>query len=111
MAAVTEAARRSVQLRNAAVYGAYSVVVLGVQGWLFLLLDEARELPMAAPLCLVVLPALAWAAGWLTIGALFRPPANGKLDRTPRLGLVVALIPNGLLLAALVVLFAINRWL
>jgi hypothetical protein len=95
---------RSVYLRNAAIYGGYAFVVFSVQMALFLLLDETR-LPAAAPACLLVLPALAWAAGYLTIGAVARPPQNGKLDRTPRLGVLVSLIPNALLCAMLGLLF------
>jgi hypothetical protein len=102
---------RGVVLRNAAVYGGYSAAVLVVQVILFLLLDEERGLPDAAPLCLIVLPALAWAAGWLTIGALFPAAPDARLNRTPRLGLLVCLIPNAVLVCALVVLFAIDRWL
>jgi hypothetical protein len=95
---------RSVYLRNAAIYAGYASVVFSVQVVLFLLLDETR-LPAAAPACLLVLPALSWAAGYLTIGAIFQAPAHGTLDRTPRLGVLVSLVPNGLLCAVLGLLF------
>ncbi len=95
---------RSVYLRNAAIYSGYAFVVFGVQMMLFLLLDETT-LPAAAPACLLVLPALAWAAGYLTIGAVFRAPPHGKLERTPRLGVLVSLIPNALLCGMLGLLF------
>jgi hypothetical protein len=99
--------RYGVGPRNAAVYGAYSAVVVTVQVVLFVLLDEVR-LPAAAPLCLLVLPALAWLAGFLTIGILF-PTAPGEAPkRTPRLGVVVCLIPNVLLLGGVVFLFALD---
>ncbi len=103
---IRDAARVSVGLRNAAVYGAYAATVFAVQVILFMVLDETRTLPTAAPLCLLVLPAFAWAAGFLTIGAVFRPPDRGKLNRTPRLGVVVCLIPDMLMCAAIGVLFA-----
>jgi hypothetical protein len=107
-AAGTTTARPRVGLRNAAVYGAYAVPVLGVQAFLFLLLDEVSSLPLAAPLCLLVLPALAFLAGYLTIGTLFPAPPGEKVNRTPRLGVVVCLIPNALLCAGFVALFVRN---
>jgi hypothetical protein len=61
---------------------------------------------MAAPLCLLVLPALAWAAGYLTVSALFVTPPGQRPSRSPRLGLVICLVPNVLLLCALGILFA-----
>jgi hypothetical protein len=94
-----------VRLRNAAIYGAYSAAVLAVQVVLFLLLDESTSLPTAAPLCLLILPAFAWTAGWLSIGVLFTPGPDGTLDRSPRLGVLVCMIPNVLLCAAVGVLF------
>jgi hypothetical protein len=102
------AATRSVMLRNGAVYGAYSAAVLVVQALLFLLLDESRQLPSAAPLCLLVLPAMAWAAGYLTIGVVFRAGPDGKLKRTPRFGAIVCLIPDALLFVWVGVLFLVN---
>jgi hypothetical protein len=103
---VRDAAKGSVGVRNTAVYGAYAATVFAVQVILFVILDEASTLPTSAPLCLLVLPAFAWAAGFLTIGALFQPPVGGKLDRTPRLGVVVCLIPDMLMCMAIGVLFA-----
>jgi hypothetical protein len=107
-AAVGGQARRSVGLRNAAIYGAYAVPVLAVQVFLFVLLDEADGLPAAAPLCLLVLPALAFLAGYLTIGALFPAPPGETVNRTPRLGVVVCLIPNLLLCVGFVTLLVRN---
>ena len=112
-AAATSAAggartRRSVGLRNAAIYGAYAVPVLAVQVFLFVLLDEAGSLPTAAPLCLLVLPALAFLAGYLTIGALFPAPPGETVNRTPRLGVVVCLVPNLLLCVGFVTLLVRN---
>jgi hypothetical protein len=90
--------------RNGLVYGGYAMSVLIIQVILFVVADEASTLPMLAPVCLLVLPAFAWLGGWLTIGAAFRPPVGGKVNRTPRLGAVVCLMPNALLCAALGVL-------
>lgn len=104
---VATLARRPVRLRNAVVYGAYSAVVFVVQAMLYVLLDEAR-LPAAAPVCLLVLPALAWLAGYLTVGTLFPAPPGEQLNRTPKLGAIVCLVPNGLLCGGAVVLVTTN---
>jgi hypothetical protein len=99
---------RGVLLRNAGIYGAYSAAVLSVQVILFLVLDESRQLPAAAPVCLLVLPAMAWAAGYLTIGAIARPGPDGKVRHAPRLGLVICLIPDVLLFVWVGVLFLLD---
>ena len=104
---VATLARRPVRLRNAAIYGAYSAVVFVVQAMLYLMLDEAR-LPAAAPVCLLVLPALAWLAGYLTVGTLFPAPPGEQPNRTPKLGAVVCLLPDGLLCGGAIVLFTMN---
>jgi hypothetical protein len=101
-------AARPAIIRNAVVYSAYAGVVLVVQAILFVLLDES-SLPTAAPLCLLILPAFAWAAGWLTIGTLYSPGPDGTLDRSPRVGVLICMIPNALLCGAVGVLFAISR--
>jgi hypothetical protein len=108
-ARIREAAERSVALRNATVYGSFAATVLLVQIGLFIVLDETT-LPLTGPLCLLVLPAFAWLAGYLTIGVAFRPaPGRRTVERTPRLGAVVCAVPDMLLFAAVVVLFAINN--
>ena len=92
--------------RNALVYGAYSFTVLLTQLLLLAVADAEQTLPLLAPLCLLVLPAFAWAAGWFTVGLAFRaPPGGPKVKRTPRLGAVVCLLPNLVLCAGLGVLF------
>ena len=96
--------------RNALVYGGYALAVVITQFILFTLFDET-ELPKLAPCCLVVLPAFSWAAGWATIGLAFGGggPADPKVNRTPRLGLLVNLIPNALLCAGVGVLFVVHQ--
>jgi hypothetical protein len=95
--------------RNALVYGGYAAAVLVTQFILFTLFDET-ELPKLAPCCLVVLPAFSWAAGWATIGLAFSSgPTGPKVDRTPRLGLLVNLIPNALLCAGVGVLYVVHQ--
>ncbi|HEX6872652.1 MAG TPA: hypothetical protein VF163_16260 [Micromonosporaceae bacterium] len=121
-------ARWPVAVRNGLVYAGFATAVLLVQLASLVLLDEERALPMLAPVCLIVLPAFAWAAGWLTIGFVFRPPrgaappagaattpgaaatpmgpaALSSTGRSPRLGAVICLLPNLLLCAGVVVLF------
>jgi hypothetical protein len=95
--------------RNALVYGGYAAAVLVTQFILFTLFDET-ELPKLAPCCLVVLPAFSWAAGWATIGLAFPGgPTGPKVNRTPRLGLLINLIPNALLCAGVGVLFVVHQ--
>jgi hypothetical protein len=92
--------------RNSLIYGGYSFTVLLTQLLLLAVADAEQTLPLLAPLCLLVLPAFAWAAGWFTVGLAFRaPPGGPKGKRTPRLGAVVCLLPNLLLCAGLGVLF------
>jgi hypothetical protein len=94
-----------VAVRNGLVYGGFAATVLVIQIALFFLGDEATTLPVLAPVCLVGLPAFAWLGGWLTVGAAFRSGPGTKVNRTPRLGAVICLMPNALLCAALGVLF------
>jgi hypothetical protein len=94
-----------VALRNGLVYGGFSTTVLAIQIVLLFLGDEETTLPLLAPVCLIALPAFAWLGGWLTIGAAFREGPGRPVNRTPRLGAVVCLMPNALLCAALGVLF------
>ena len=91
-------------MRNGLVYGGFAVSVLIIQVVLFVVADEGSTLPMLAPVCLLGLPAFAWLGGFLTVGAAFRPPVGGKVNRTPRLGVAICLMPNVLLCAALGVL-------
>jgi hypothetical protein len=88
------------------VYGGYAFTVLLVQLVLLALVDEETALPLLAPVCLIMLPAFAWAAGWFTIGLAFRPARGARgVKRTPRLGAIVCLVPNFLLCAGLGLLF------
>jgi len=98
-----------VAVRNAAVYGGFATIVSAVQIALFVLLDDST-LALSAPFCLLVLPAFAWLAGFLTIGVVFRPaPPARSVRRSPRLGAIVCLVPNVLLCGVVGVLFVANR--
>jgi hypothetical protein len=95
--------------RNAVVYGGYAAAVVVTQFILFTVFNE-EQLPLLAPCCLVVLPAFSWAAGYATCGIAFGAGRGGpKVDRTPRLGLVINLIPDLLLCAGVGVLFVARQ--
>jgi hypothetical protein len=107
--ALVERAGERPGLRNAAIYGGFAVTVLIVQLGLFVALDDT-QLPLTAPLCLLVLPAFAWLGGFITIGALFRSPPGGKpVSRTPRLGAVICALPDLLLCAGVAALFIADK--
>jgi hypothetical protein len=88
--------------RNSLVYGACTLVLLVLQAALFYSVSET-QLPLLAPVCLLVLPAFAWAAGWVLVGVLFEPAAGTRLNRTPRLGAIVCFAPEVLVVVAIVV--------
>jgi hypothetical protein len=102
----TTEATTNVALRNGLIYGGFAATVLAIQVFLLVFGDE-DTLPLLSPLCLVVLPAFAWLGGLLTVGAAFRRTGT-KVNRTPRLGAVICLVPNGLLCAVLGLLFLVR---
>ena len=104
-----EAPRRQ-GLRHAAIYGAYAFVVMLVQLVLFLVLDETSGLPLFAPLCLFVFPALAWGAGYLSIAALNPTGRDEVPNRSPMLGVVICLIPDLLLCGIFGISFIASRF-
>ena len=87
--------RWRVDERNAVIYGFYALVGLLVQVGI-LVAASANEDSLAgrgwvAFLCIVI-PLIAFAAGWLTIGVAGRPRlGDDKPVRNPRLGLIVCL--------------------
>lgn len=80
-----------VWLRNLLVYGPFGLVVLLVQ--IALYAAAGADLPQYAVLCGLTMPAAAFGLGWLTIGWSFDRDAEGKVDRTPLLGIVVCVAP------------------
>ncbi|KKK07542.1 hypothetical protein [Micromonospora sp. HK10] len=98
-------ARWPARPRNLLVYGPLALLVPLVQLVLFL----ATGTGPVSILALVVglpMPAVAFMAGWLAVGRLFRPRPTDRVDRTPRFGALVCLVPAvlataGLLLAML----------
>jgi hypothetical protein len=78
-------------LRNLIVYGPFAAVVLLVQIALYATAD--RDLPLYAVLCGLTMPAAAFGLGWLTIGIAFPPSPDGRIERTPLLGIAVCCAP------------------
>ncbi|MEU6074963.1 hypothetical protein [Micromonospora sp. NPDC047074] len=91
--------------RNLLVYGPLALLVPALQVALFVA-TGAGAASVAALVCGLPMPAVAFVAGWIGVGRLFPPPEGGRLDRTARLGALVCLVPAvlvsaGLLLAML----------
>ncbi|MFJ8581882.1 hypothetical protein [Micromonospora sp. NPDC093277] len=87
--------------RNLLVYGPLALVVPLVQVVLFL----ATGTGPATIVALVVglpMPAVAFMLGWLAVGRLFRPRPQDRVDRTPRFGALVCLVPAVLTTAGIV---------
>ncbi|SCL14766.1 hypothetical protein GA0070624_0517 [Micromonospora rhizosphaerae] len=78
--------------RNLLVYGALALVVPLIQLAVYL----ATGTGPATALALLVglpMPAVAFMTGWLAVGRLFRPRPEDRVDRTPRFGALVCLVP------------------
>ncbi|MFG1774923.1 hypothetical protein ACGFIG_00630 [Micromonospora sp. NPDC049048] len=93
------------RLRNLLVYGPLALLVPAIQVLLFVATGTGAA-SVAALVCGLPMPAVAFAAGWIGIGRLFPPPEGGRVERTTRLGALVCLVPAvlvsaGLLLAML----------
>jgi hypothetical protein len=80
------------RLRNLVVYGPFALVVLVVQLALYLMVS-GESLPVAAVLCGLAMPAAAFGLGWLTVGIVFPPGPDGRVDRTAGFGAVVSAAP------------------
>ncbi|RLK08863.1 hypothetical protein DER29_6731 [Micromonospora sp. M71_S20] len=93
------------RLRNLLVYGPLALLVPAVQLALFVAIGTGAA-SVAALVCGLPMPAVAFVAGWIGVGRLFPPPGGGRVERTARLGALVCLVPAvlvsaGLLLAML----------
>lgn len=90
-------AERGPAVRNLVVYAAFALAVLVLQVLLFVVASE-QALLFLVPICGLVLPLLAFALGWLTVGIVY-PPIDSKagVDRTPFVGAVVCLVAPVLL--------------
>ncbi|MEU8423326.1 hypothetical protein AB0C15_20855 [Micromonospora sp. NPDC048835] len=91
--------------RNLLVYGPFALVVPLIQV-VVLAATGVGPASVAALICGLPMPAVAFVAGWIGIGRLFRVSPTERLDRTVRFGALVCLVPAvlataGLLLALL----------
>ncbi|WP_407940594.1 hypothetical protein [Micromonospora purpureochromogenes] len=78
--------------RNLLVYGPLALLVPIIQ----LIVLAVAGTGAASLVALVVglpMPAVAFGAGWVTVGRLFPPRPGERLDRTPRLGALTCLVP------------------
>ncbi|SCL14819.1 hypothetical protein GA0074694_0929 [Micromonospora inyonensis] len=89
------------RLRNLLVYG--PVAVLGPLLQVVLVLTGSGARIALAVLLGLVLPAVAFAVGWVGVGRFFRPGPDGRLDRTPRFGVLVCGVPAALCTAGILV--------
>lgn len=84
--------QRPAAVRNLAVYGAFALLVLVLQAVLFIVASD-ESLPLLAPVCGLVLPLLAFALGWITVGLVYPAATSGSVvERTPLVGAVVCLV-------------------
>ncbi|MFG3422392.1 hypothetical protein [Micromonospora sp. NPDC048063] len=91
--------------RNLLLYAPLALLVPLIQVALFVATGPGAA-SVAALLCGLPMPAVAFAAGWLGVGRLFPAGEGDRVDRTARLGALVCLVPAvlvsaGLLLAML----------
>jgi hypothetical protein len=91
--------------RNLLVYGPFALVVPLIQLVVYVSTGVGPA-TVAALICGLPMPAVAFVAGWIGIGRLFRVAPTERLDRTVRFGALVCLVPAvlataGLLLALL----------
>ncbi|MEH1099257.1 hypothetical protein [Micromonospora sp. CPCC 205561] len=91
--------------RNLLVYAPLALLVPVLQVALFVATGTGVA-SVAALICGLPMPAVAFVAGWVGVGRLFPPPDGRRVDRTARLGALVCLVPAvlvsaGLLLAML----------
>uniref|UniRef100_UPI0038B35094 hypothetical protein n=1 Tax=Micromonospora acroterricola TaxID=2202421 RepID=UPI0038B35094 len=88
------------RLRNLLVYGPLALLVPLIQVVVFVVAG-AGPAGVAALVCGLPMPAVAFVAGWVGIGRVFRAGPGGRLDRTVRFGALVCLVPAVLVTAGL----------
>ncbi|GAB3951197.1 hypothetical protein [Micromonospora vulcania] len=86
--------------RNLLVYGPLALVVPLIQIVVYLA-TGAGPASVAALICGLPMPAVAFVAGWVGIGRVFRAAPGERLDRTVRFGALVCLVPAVLVTAGL----------
>ncbi|MBM0238939.1 hypothetical protein JNW88_20600, partial [Micromonospora sp. ATA32] len=95
------AARWPARPRNLLVYGPLALSVPVIQLAIFLGTGTGAASVLAL-VCGLPMPAVAFVAGWIGTGRLFRPSQGERLDRTPRFGALVCLVPAVLTAAGIV---------
>ncbi|GGM29998.1 MULTISPECIES: hypothetical protein [Micromonospora] len=91
----------STRWRNVLVYGPLSLVVPLLQVLLYLVAGPGVVTVVALVVGLPM-PAVAFVAGWFALRRLVVPGPEGRLDRTPRFGALVCLVPAVVTTAGLV---------
>ncbi|MGC4747795.1 hypothetical protein ACLQ28_19375 [Micromonospora sp. DT201] len=86
--------------RNLLVYGPLALLVPLIQIVVYVATGVGPA-SVAALICGLPMPAVAFAAGWVGIGRLFRVSPTERLDRTVRFGALVCLVPAVLVTAGL----------
>ncbi|WP_435819776.1 hypothetical protein [Micromonospora taraxaci] len=86
--------------RNLLVYGPLALVVPLIQVAVYAATGIGPA-TVAALICGLPMPAVAFVAGWVGIGRLFRVGPAERLDRTVRFGALVCLVPAVLVTAGL----------
>nr|WP_231926858.1 hypothetical protein [Micromonospora siamensis] len=87
--------------RNLLVYGPLALLVPVLQVILFVATGTGAA-SIAALACGLPMPAVAFMLGWLGIGRLFPAGPDGGVERTPRFGALVCLVPAVLATAGIV---------
>nr|WP_245670143.1 hypothetical protein [Micromonospora mirobrigensis] len=87
--------------RNLLVYGPVALLVPVLQVILFVATGTGAA-SIAALLCGLPMPAVAFMVGWLGTGRLFPAGPDGRVERTPRFGALVCLVPAVLTTAGIV---------
>ncbi|MFG1916521.1 hypothetical protein [Micromonospora sp. NPDC048898] len=88
------------RMRNLLVYGPFALVVPLIQVAVYAATGVGAA-SVAALICGLPMPAVAFVAGWVGIGRLFRVSPAERLDRTVRFGALVCLVPAVLVTAGL----------
>ncbi|MFC3503203.1 hypothetical protein ACFOOK_19795 [Micromonospora krabiensis] len=86
--------------RNLLVYGPLALVVPVIQVLVYVATGPGPA-SVAALICGLPMPAVAFVAGWVGVGRLFRGRPGGRPDRTSRFGALVCLVPAVLVTAGL----------
>ncbi|MFC0503895.1 hypothetical protein [Micromonospora costi] len=90
----------SARPRNLLVYGPLALLVPLIQVVVYAATGTGPA-TVAALICGLPMPAVAFVAGWLGVGRIFRTRPGERLDRTSRFGALVCLVPAVLVTAGL----------